>query len=211
MPKDLNLYTIDEALSKVKKSSRTKFDATIELHINLILDNENIRFTTTPPHKIGKENIIAVLASKKIPEADLELTEDDLSKIESGEIKPAQDFDVFITEPKYMSKIAKVAKVLGPLGLMPNPKTGTVTEKVLEAVMQFKKGKVEIKTEKSQPLIHTVVGKISMDNKKIKDNIINILNALKHNKPKKFRPDWINKIYLTATMSPSFQIDPGQI
>jgi len=202
-------YSIEEAIKKVKEDSKAKFDATVELHLNLDIDpsKQNIRFPVSLPHGTGKTKKVAVLSSTKTPEADLILKEEDLKKIEKGEIKPGNDFDVFITEPDFMPKIAKYARVLGPAGVMPNPKNGTVTEDVINAVKQFKKGKAEIKTEKLAPLIHTVVGKVSFDDLALKENYMEVLNNLKQNKPAKASPQWISSIYLTSSMGPSVKIN----
>src|SRR4030042_1794636 len=150
---------IDEAIKNIKTNAKEKFDSAIEVHINLDLDlgkqGQTVRYTTTLPNGTGKSKKVAVLASKKIEGADLELTEDSIDDIIKGKIKPKSDFDVIVTEPKYMPKVAKAAKILGPAGAMPNPKTGTVTENVEKAVEQIKKGQIEVKTEKDFPLIHT--------------------------------------------------------
>ena len=106
-----------------------------------------------------------------------------------------------------MSKIAKVAKVLGPAGVMPNPKSGTVTQKVKEAVKQIKKGKVEIRTEPEAPIIHTVIGKKSFKTEELEKNFLEIISLLKQNKPTKAGPFWIKTCFITSTMSPSAQID----
>jgi large subunit ribosomal protein L1 len=206
--RDNKEYNIDEAIKKVKEDSRAKFDASVELHINLDVDpaKQNIRFPVSLPHGTGKTKKVAVLSATKSDKADLILKEEDLPKIEKGEIKPGTDFDVFITEPDFMPKIAKYAKILGPAGVMPNPKNGTVTEDVSKAIEQFKKGKVEIKTEKLAPLIHTVIGKVSFEDSALKENFKEIMNNLKQNKPTKASPQWIKDIYLTSSMGPSVKI-----
>jgi large subunit ribosomal protein L1 len=201
-------YNLKEAIKKVKEESRAKFDASVELHINLDIDSakQNIRFPVSLPHGTGKTKKVAVLSNSKIAEADLLIKEEDLSKIEKGEIKPGEDFDVLITEPNYMPKIAKYAKILGPAGVMPNPKNGTVTEDILKAIEQFKKGKIEIKTEKLAPLIHTVIGKVSFDEKSLEENFQQVISILKQNKPAKSSPQWIKGIFLTSTMGPSVKV-----
>lgn len=205
---DKKEYSLEEAIKKVKEDSRAKFDASVELHINLGIDpsKQNIRFPVSLPHGTGKTKKVAVLSNKKADKADLVLKEEDLSKIEKGEIKPGVDFDVFITEPDFMPKIAKYARILGPAGVMPNPKNGTVTEDISKAVEQFKKGKVEIKTEKLAPLVHTVIGKISFEDSALRENFTEIMNNLKQNKPLKASPQWIEDIYLTSSMGPSVKV-----
>jgi large subunit ribosomal protein L1 len=213
--KDIKTYTVEEAIKKLKESAKENFDSTVELHINLDLNMEKsdqtVRFSTTLPHGTGKTKRVAVLASTQIPNADLQFTEEDLVKIEKGKIRPKVDFDVFVAETKFMSKIAKVAKILGPAGVMPNPKTGTVSDDVQKAVELIKKGKVEVKTEKSFPAIHTIIGKVSFDEKMLYENFKEIVSTLKQNKPPKSTPEWIKSVYLSSTMGPSVKIDVSKL
>lgn len=206
--RDITEYTLDDAIKKVKAESKTKFDASVELHINLDLDptKQNIRFSIDLPHGTGKTKKIVVLSNGKIEGADIVLNESSLSKIDTGKIKPNVDFEVFITEPKFMPLLAKYAKILGPAGVMPNPKNGTVTEDINKAVAQFKKGKVEVKTEKLAPLIHTIIGKISFEDKALEENFKEIMNTLKQNKPAKTNPMWIKGVYLASSMGPSVKL-----
>lgn len=208
--RDITPYPLTEAIKKAKFASKAKFDATVELHINLDVDQKkgdvNIRYTTVLPSGTGKTKKVAVLASKKVSNADLELTEADIEKIEKGKIKPKVDFDVLIAEPKFMPKLAKVAKILGPIGMMPNPKLGTVTENVEEAVAQVKKGKVEIKTEKDAMVIHTILGKASFDDKALAENFNEIYKTLKQVKPAKAKPEWIKSAFIATTMGPAFSV-----
>ena len=131
-------YSIKEAVKKLIEAKREKFDATVEMHINLNTDpkkqDQQIRFTTILPAGTGKSKKVAVMASEKVPNADLELTENDIKKIEDGNLKIGRDFDLIVTEPQFMAKLAKAARILGPAGVMPNPKTGTVTDNVEKAV-----------------------------------------------------------------------------
>lgn len=206
--KDLNEYPIEEALKKVKSESKAKFDASVEVHINLDIDpnKQNIRFSLSLPNGTGKTKKIAVLSSGKVEGADVNLTEEDLPKIEQGKIKPNVDFDILITEPRYMPVLAKYAKILGPAGAMPNPKNGTVTEEISKSIAQFKKGKMEIKTEKMAPIIHTIIGKVSFDEKSLADNYIELISALKVNKPAKTVPLWIKSVFISSTMGPSVKV-----
>jgi large subunit ribosomal protein L1 len=201
---------LEQALDKIRKGKKTKFDQTIELHINLSLDpkqaDQTIRFNVTPPHGTGKERKVAVVASGKISQADLELKDSDLTSIENGDLKPGKDFDVIVAEPRYMSKLAKLAKILGPAGMMPNPKAGTVTEDVAKTVEQIKKGRVEIRTEQNHPIVHTIIGKMSLDDNKLKDNFWEIINTLRQNKPTKAKPDFIKSVFISATMGKSYEI-----
>ena len=199
-----------EAIQKVKETSKTKFDPTVEVHINLELEKkgeQSVRFTTTLPHGTGKTKKVAVFASRKVPNADLELTEDDIAKIDKNTIRPKVDFDILVAEPKFMPKLAKVAKILGPAGVMPNPKTGTVTEDVEKAVEQIKKGKVEVRTEPVAPVIHTIIGKKSFEDNKLEENFNELINAIRSNKPAKAKPNFIRSVFVTSTMGPSFSVD----
>jgi len=199
-----------EAIQKVKETSKTKFDPTVEVHINLELEKkgeQSVRFTTTLPHGTGKTKKVAVFASRKVPNADLELTEDDIAKIDKNTIRPKVDFDMLVAEPKFMPKLAKVAKILGPAGVMPNPKTGTVTEDVEKAVEQIKKGKIEVRTEPVAPVIHTIIGKKSFEDNKLEENFNELINAIRSNKPAKAKPNFIRSVFITSTMGPSFSVD----
>jgi large subunit ribosomal protein L1 len=204
-----------EALNQIKNDCKTNFDSTIELHINLNLDvkkaDQMIRFTTVLPNGTGKTVKVAVLASTEIKEADLNLKEEDLDLIISGKLRVGNDFDLLVAEPAFMSKIAKVARVLGPAGVMPNPKNGTVTSDVKKAVEQLKKGKIEIRTEQNFPIIHTVIGKSSFEAKQLEENLADITTSLKQNRPSKAKPDWIKSIFLSSTMGGSYQLDPKAV
>jgi large subunit ribosomal protein L1 len=201
-----------EALNKIKNDAKTNFDSTVELHINLNLDvkkaDQMIRFTTVLPNGTGKTIKIAVFASTEIKEADLNLKEEDLDLIISGKLRVGNDFDLLVAEPAFMSKISKVARVLGPAGVMPNPKNGTVTSDVKKAIEQLKKGKIEIRTEQNFPIIHSIIGKTSFDAKQLEENLTDIISSLKQNRPSKAKSDWIKSIFLSSTMGGSYQIDP---
>ncbi|MFC1621843.1 50S ribosomal protein L1 [Patescibacteria group bacterium] len=203
--------TIDKAISQVKNRTKSKFDATVEVHINLNVDSKKqdqmVRFSTVLPHGTGKSKVVATMASKDIPNADINLTEADIGKIEKGTLKPGRDFDVIVTEPKFMSKIAGVAKILGPAGVMPNPKNGTVTEDVKKAVENFKKGQVEIRTEQLVPIIHTIIGKVSFKEEELVENFNGLIKALEQNKPQGAGPDFIKTVFVCSTMGKSIQVD----
>ncbi len=208
--KENKTYSIEEAIKNIKERKNEKFDGTVEVHINLDLDvsksDQMIRYSVVLPHGTGKSKKVAVLASTKISNADIQFKEEDLDAIEKGKIKPKIDFDVFVAETKFMPKIAKVAKILGPAGVMPNPKTGTVSDDVEKAVEQIKKGKIEVKTEKELPIIHTIIGKVSFEEKELVDNFNELISSLKQNKPLKSSPDWIKNIFISSTMGPSIRI-----
>ena len=200
-----------EAIKKVKLSSKEKFDASIEVHINLDLDSKKmeqpVRFSLTLPHGTGKTKKVAVLASKKVAGADLELKESDIELIQKGQIKPKIDFDTLVTEPAFMPKLAKVAKILGPAGVMPNPKTGNVSDDPEKAVSEIKKGRLDVKTEKDLPMIHTVIGKRSFTEEQLSENFIELYSALKQNKPPKAAPEWVKSIFIATSMGQSVVVD----
>ena len=200
---------VEETIKKVKEAAKEKFDASVEVHINLNLPKKDtkVRFTTTLPEGTGKERKVAVLSAKSVPSADLQLKESDIEGIKKGNLVPGKDFDVLIAEPEFMPKIAKVASILGPAGLMPNPKSGTVTNDVESAVKGFKLGQVEIRTEASAPIIHTTIGKVSWDEKRLVSNLNHLLTAVRSNRPVGAKPNWIKSIYITSSMGKSFALE----
>lgn len=209
--KDTQQYPISEAIELVKKSSKTKFDATVEVHINMAIDptkpEQALRYPMTLPNGTGKEVKVAVFTDQKDTGADLELKESDLDKIMAEKIKPKVDFDILITEPKYMPKIAKIGKTLGPAGVMPNPKSGTVTEDVKKAVASFKKGQIEVRNEPDAPVVHTILGKVSFENKKLVENYHELISSIRQKRPQKIRPEnYIKSVFVSSTMGPSYQI-----
>lgn len=173
-------YKFSDALKLVRKTSLAKFDATVELHINTL--EKGIKGNVTLPHGNGKKIKIAVV--------DDEI----LGQIEKGKI----DFDVLISHPSFMPRLARLAKVLGPKGLMPNPKNGTISENPVEAAKKFA-GSMQFKTESDFPIIHTVIGKASFDDDKLEDNFKAFIKAVGTLK--------IRNVYLKSTMSPSVRVE----
>ncbi|HAI94955.1 TPA: 50S ribosomal protein L1 [candidate division WWE3 bacterium] len=210
-----NIMELMEAIKKAKLLSKEKFDATVEIHINLDLDSKKqdqpVRFSLTLPNGTGKTKKVAVLASKKVTGADLELKESDIELIQKGQIKPRIDFDTLVTEPAFMPKLAKVAKILGPAGVMPNPKTGTVTEDAEKAVSEIKKGRLDVKTEKDLPMIHTIIGKRSFTEKQLSENFMELYKTLKQSKPTKASPEWIKSIFISTSMGQSVKVDHANL
>jgi len=180
------LYPLTDAIELMKKTSLTKFDGTVELHLNLnqavLGEKKDIRGTLTLPHGTGKQIRIKI--------ADEAIIEE----ITSGKIT----FDVLVAHPTMMPKLAKVARILGPKGLMPNPKTGTVTTDVDKKVEELSHGQVNYKTEPENPIIHLSVGKVSFEDKKLQENIETALTAIGKNK--------IAKATVTATMGPGIRL-----
>jgi large subunit ribosomal protein L1 len=203
-------YTLSEAVDLVKKTSKVKFDAAIEAHINLRIDPEKqeqqMRTTTQLPHGTGKKVRILVFGakdSKAIKDLGAEVgTEDTLGEIEKGKIS----FDKVVATPDWMPKLARVAKVLGPKGLMPNPKSGTVTPDPEKTVSGLGSGLVEIKTENS-PIIHVGVGKVSFKETELEANVKALVEAVKAAKPSEVKKELVKSVYLTSSMGPSVKID----
>ncbi|HSX58191.1 MAG TPA: 50S ribosomal protein L1 [Candidatus Saccharimonadales bacterium] len=203
-------YPIKEAVELVKKTSSTKFDSTIEAHINVQIDSskgdQHIRTTSTLPHGNGKKVTVIVFGAKNakaIKDAGaLVGDEDTLEQIEKGKI----NFEKVVATPEWMPKLAKVAKVLGPKGLMPNPKSGTVSTEPEKTVSELSSGLVEIKTETS-PIIHVSVGKASFKEKDLEENVESLLEAVKAAKPAELKKELIKSVYLTSTMGPSVKVD----
>ena len=205
------LYTIAEAVQLVKKANYAKFDGSVEIAIKTSADpkynDQMMRSTTILPHGTGKSLRIAVYASDdkaaeaKAAGADIIGTETLLVDIKAGKF----DFDVLITTPDHIRDLAPIAKQLGPKGLMPSPKSGTVTINVGQTVEEFKKGKMEFKLDKTGN-IHAIVGKISFDDKKIEENIIAFLKAVDEAKPTGVKGKLIKKIVVAPTMGPGIQI-----
>ena len=208
---DTKIYKIEEAIKKVKAYSKEKFNSTVELHVSINTDpkkqEQNIRFSINLPNGTGKTKKVAVLASNKVPNADIELSEADIDKLASGVLRPKIDFDVIVSESKFMPKLAKAAKVLGPAGVMPNPKTGTVTDDVEKAVALIKKGKVEVKNEKDAAVIHTILGKTNFEDNALVENYNEIMTNLKQNKPSKLKETLIKNAFVKSSMGPSFAVD----
>ncbi len=204
-------YTPIEAIEIIKKTATTKFDAAIEAHINLglIADKAEHRIRTliTLPHQVGKKMKILVFSSKntsEIKKLGAEVgTEDTLKSIESGKINA----DKIIADSTWMPKLAKVAKVLGPKGLMPNPKSGTVSDDPAKTLKEFSGGKIEIKTEKF-PIIHTQIGKSSFSDKQILENYDVLIQAIKAARPEGLKKEYIKSIYLSSSMGPSVKVTP---
>ena len=203
-------YSLNEAISIVKKTSHVKFDATVELHVNLGVDpkhaDQNIRDMVVLPAGTGKKVRVAVLtddvAAAKAAGADIAGLEDLLAQLDKGTI----NFDTLITTPNQMSKLGKHARVLGPRGLMPNPKSGTVTTDIAKSVAEAKAGKVEYRVD-STGIVHLGVGKISFTEAQINDNIMAIMTSIKSNKPQNVKGNYLKAIYIASTMGPSISLD----
>ena len=211
------LYTVEEAAELVKETSVTKFDASVELAMNLNLDtkkaDQQLRGAIVLPNGTGKSARVLVLAkgdaAKKAKEAGAEYV-GDADMIEKIEKENWFDFDVIVATPDMMPALGKIGKVLGPKGLMPNPKTGTVTMDTAKAVTETKKGRVEYRTD-SFGIVHLLVGKVSFDAKALVENINSFINVIVKSKPTTVKGDYIKSISVSTTMGPGIKIDPKSI
>jgi large subunit ribosomal protein L1 len=205
-------YQLDEAFGLLKQISFAKFNETVELSMLLGVDpkhaDQMVRGTTLLPHGTGQTKRVLVIAQgdklREAQEAGADITggEDMVEKIQGGWV----DFDAVIATPDIMRSVGKLGKVLGPRGLMPNPKTGTVTFDVAKAIQEIKAGKVEFRVDKTA-IIHVPVGKISFSADQLHDNASAIINAVRKAKPAAAKGKYVRSIYISSTMSPSLQID----
>ncbi|MBD5300828.1 MAG: 50S ribosomal protein L1 [Duncaniella sp.] len=210
------VYTLAEAVELVKDITFTKFDASLDVDVRLGVDprkaNQMVRGVVTLPHGTGKQVRVLVLcnpdaeAAAKAAGADYVGLDEYIEKIKGG----WTDVDVIITQPAIMGKIGALGRVLGPRGLMPNPKSGTVTNDVAKAVEEVKKGKIDFKVDKNG-IVHSSVGKVSFEPKAAADNVREFVNTLIKLKPATAKGTYIKSIYLSSTMSPGIKIDPKSI
>ena len=203
--------SLEKAVAVIKDTSTTKFDSTVELHVNLGVDprhaDQNIRETIVLPSGTGKKVKVAVFSDDtKIIGADLSGVEEITALLD----KSQTDFDILISTPALMAKLGKYAKILGPRGLMPNPKSGTVTNDINKAIEEAKAGKIEFRVD-SSGIIHMGVGKCSFTDKALVENINTVLSSVKAAKPSSVKGTYIKNIYLTTTMGPSVRIDTSGI
>ena len=207
------VYSLDEAIKLVKETSGVKFDASIEVHANLGIDpkkgDQQIRATVVLPSGIGKTKKVAAFVSSerekeaKEAGADVVYTEESIKKLkDTGKI----DFEVAVTTPDMMPKIASVAKVLGPKGLMPSPKTETVGPNLKKMIEELKKGKITFKNDDTSN-IHQIVGKVSFTDAQLKENLTAFLDALKKAKPTSTKGTYIKNLILCSTMGPAIRIN----
>ena len=206
------LYSLAEGSKKVKEVSFTKFDASVDIAVRLGVDprkaNQMVRGVVTLPHGTGKDvRVLALVTPDKEAEAkaagaDYVGFDEYLQKIKDG----WTDVDVIVTMPAVMGKLGPLGRVLGPRGLMPNPKTGTVTMEIGKAVQEVKAGKIDFRVDKTG-IVHASIGKVSFTAEKLTENATELLQALIKLKPTAAKGTYIKSIYLSSTMSPSVAID----
>ncbi|MBP7180342.1 MAG: 50S ribosomal protein L1 [Dysgonomonadaceae bacterium] len=209
-------YTLKEASKLVKEITTTKFDASVDIDVRLGVDprkaNQMVRGVVSLPHGTGKQVRVLVLCS---PEAEAEAKEagadyvgldEYIEKIKGG----WTDVDVIITQPQIMGKIGALGRILGPRGLMPNPKSGTVTTDVAKAVKEVKQGKIDFRVDKAG-IVHASIGKVSFMPEQIRDNAKEFIETLIKLKPTAAKGTYIKSIYLSSTMSPGLKIDPKSV
>ncbi|MCI8330517.1 MAG: 50S ribosomal protein L1 [Bacilli bacterium] len=205
-------YTPSEAIELVKSLSKRKFDETVEvafnLNVNATKSDQQVRSSFTLPHGTGKTKRILVVTKTMTEEAkkagaDYVGAEEIIEKIQK---ENWFDFDVIVATPEMMVALGKIGKVLGPKGLMPNPKSGTVTTNVATAIENIKKGMVEYRTD-SYGNIHAIVGKVSFDNKKLEENLIAFVNEVIKNKPSGVKGTFVKNITISSTMGPGVKLD----
>ena len=209
---DGKMYSIDEAAQLVKEITFTKFDASVDLDVRLGVDprkaNQMVRGICTLPHGTGKQIRVLVLCTPdKVEEAkaagaDYVGLDEYIEKLKGGWM----DIDIIITMPSVMGKVGALGRILGPRGLMPNPKSGTVTMEIGKAVTEVKQGKIDFKVDKFG-IVHTSIGKVSFEAAKIKDNAREFMSVINKLKPSTAKGTYIKSVYLSSTMSPGIQID----
>lgn len=210
------LYTIEEAMALVKEVNITKFDSSIDLHVRLGVDprkaDQALRGSVSLPHGTGKTKTVAVFCTPdkeeeaKAAGADYVGLDELVQKVQGG----WTDVDVVIATPNVMAKVGRIGRILGPRGLMPNPKTGTVTNDVGAAVSEVKKGKISFRVDKTG-IIHTPVGRSSFTPEKLVDNANEVLGTILRMKPSSAKGVYMKSITVASTMSPGIKLDPKSI
>ena len=210
------VYTLAEAIEVATKTSPVKFDASVEVHVRLGVDprqaDQNIRTTVSLPNGTGKTIRVAVFAPEaehkaaKSAGADVVGDEEFIKQLEKEEL----NFDILVATPQYMPKLGKYARLLGPRGLMPNPKSGTVTTNVAKAVEEAKAGRVEYRVDK-QAIVHQGIGKVSFDAKKLQENAAAFVASVSSVKPASVKGAYIKAVAVTTSMGPGIKVDVNSL
>lgn len=206
-------YQVEEAIKTLRKMANAKFNESVELHITLGTETQNsdhrIRFTTTLPHGIGKTIKVLVISDDNSGQKDNIIYRDAsaIDEIVAGKLQPEKDFNVVVATPATMKDIAKVARILGPKGMMPSPKNNTVTDNPQKAIESLGKGQIEIKSQPNHAVIHQIVGNLSFKDEQLVQNTTTLIEELNKNTPPKMKKKLIQKIYLCSTMGPSVRVE----
>lgn len=209
------VYTIAEAVAFLQANKRAKFDESVEMHIRLGINvkksEENVRGTVVLPHGTGRSQKVAVVTSTKVDEAKkagaaLVGGEELIADMKAGKANPGSHFDLVLATPEMMPKLAQVAKILGPKGMMPSPKNETVTQKIGETVEMLQKGKKASYKNDDTGNLHQVVGKLSFGAKELEENIATFLDAVTKAKPDGLKKPFLQTITLTSTMGPGLKV-----
>jgi large subunit ribosomal protein L1 len=203
---------IEEAILTLKQTATTKFNESFELHANLNINpkyaDQQLRTTVSLPHGIGKEICIAVLTNEenfeeaKLANANIVGNDDLILQISQGNI----DFDLLVVTPNIMPKLAKLGRILGPKGLMPSPKSGTVTSNLKETLAEFKKGKFEYKADKAG-IVHVTFGKSNFETQQLVENLISLYSSIEQNRPPGVKGKYFKNLFICASMGPSLKLN----
>ena len=209
-------YELSEALDIVEKTAKANFDETVELHVRLGVDSrhadQQVRGTVVLPHGTGRDvKVLAIVKDDKVEEAlnagaDYAGSEEYTDKIQK---ENWLDFDVIVTSPDMMGQVGRLGRVLGPQGLMPNPKSGTVTNDIANAIKEVKAGKVEYRTDKNN-LVHVPTGKVSFGKEKLSDNLRALITAIVKAKPASAKGKYLKSITIASTMGPGVKLSPAK-
>jgi len=210
--KNIVYSDIEKAIAVLKETGTAKFVESVELHANLNIDpkyaDQQLRTTVTLPNGIGKQVIIAVLTNEEnfeeatLANADIVGNDDLIEKINQGQL----NFDLLIATPNMMPKLAKLGRVLGPKGLMPSPKSGTVTSTLTETLNEFKKGKFEYKADKTG-IVHVNFGKVDFSNTQLIENLTALYKSIEQNRPSGVKGKYFKNLFISTTMGPSIKLD----
>jgi large subunit ribosomal protein L1 len=203
---------IEEAILTLKQTATTKFNESFELHANLNINpkyaDQQLRTTVSLPHGIGKEICIAVLTNEenfeeaKLAKANIVGNDDLILQISQGNI----NFDLLVVTPNIMPKLAKLGRILGPKGLMPSPKSGTVTSNLKETLAEFKKGKFEYKADKAG-IVHVTFGKSNFENQQLIENLISLYSSIEQNRPPGVKGKYFKNLFICSSMGPSLKLN----